>query len=846
MREKTAEEKLREILEGNLSDSTRQKNSGDSEPARKPVKPRAMRSRTAARKTEKPLSIGQRVDSFMEDFERRIADSLKAENVFSVRHPESESKAAEESSAEFGAARPSDTSEPAKKPSGKTARRRMRKTDDTAFTPKPENTEHDVLGLAAITETPASEPQPAPEIPQPIPEPEAAPEIPQPAPEPEAAPESQEVPEPIIDSVPPDEEPSGDIPVEIVSESDQEIDDEFPDIPVIDAQEVAESSDNPEENTFPDIPVISPDPEDVYDDFADITEIHDDVQESTEEPENTPNFPPVADVVVNVDADLPQISSEIPQTPSDEYAPEDFGPETLAAPVTVTMPETTKTAEDKLMANIAEAMTGNPLTLDSLDPSEPYRLPENLLNPQNDPNSSPQSAEDKLIADISQAISESPIETAQNQARQNFEEDISPFDEMPIPEPIQTPDFDDNYEQEEGDDFDQPFLPDFPSTTETEPESEHDTLNTEHDTGIESEYASELDTLDTHDTGITSEFDTLDTHDTHDTEYDSELDTLDTHDTHDTEYDSELDTLGTHDTHDSEYASELDTLDTHDSEYDSELDTLGTEHDTGIESEYASDFDTLDTGIESDLETEPDPEIQPTQENTPPVNLEKTPNPDTPPVTAEDRLAQEIADFTNHDTTDGLLGIHEPEHDTDSTQDDDLSDDFNFMDSWGDAASTMNYGDDEPEQEQEPPQPEMPSAPVVEPAAKITHSPQKITVPDSPQDTHPESQPSPLWRILLQAVLGLLLLAGLFSLFRLHQLTDTVTGMMLYGNTQAGVSAQSYDYAVDRIPDGEISSRMRLRGIEGWKLVGSRRTQDPVTGRYGYEFIFMRPTPANF
>ena len=68
--------------------------------------------------------------------------------------------------------------------------------------------------------------------------------------------------------------------------------------------------------------------------------------------------------------------------------------------------------------------------------------------------------------------------------------------------------------------------------------------------------------------------------------------------------------------------------------------------------------------------------------------------------------------------------------------------------------------------------------------------------------------------------------------------------MMLYGNTPV-TSAQTYDYAVDLIPDEEIPSRMRLRGIEGWKIVGSRRTQDTATGRYGYEFIFMRQKPSN-
>ncbi len=452
-------------------------------------------------------------------------------------------------------------------------------------------------------------------------------------------------------------------------------------------------------------------------------------------------------------------------------------------------------------------MTGSPLTLDKPDPSEPYRLPENLLNPQIDPNSSPQSAEDKLIADISQAISESPIKTAQDQANQNFEADISPFDEMPLPEPIQTPDFDDNYDQErdeehddeEGDDFDEPFLPDFPAETEQpqqQPQQEDSLLDE-----------------------VPDPFSIMDDEDIPDSQDNTDADT---------------DTDSAEDTEDlSEDFSELPVA----------------ENDTAdVEENIIPDFSLLNAP-----ENEPEP-----------VNLEKTPEPESEtlldqdkdpesesepqPVTAEDRLAQELADFQNQEQS--LLD----EPDTPQSSDDDPSEDFNFMASWGDAADTMNYGDDEPDSQEQTPesqeifsQPEIPT-PHVEPAPRITPAPTAHTSPTEPEfQDAPKSSPvsSPIWRILLQAVLGLLILAGVFSLFKLHQLTDTITGMMLYGSTQSGISAQSYDYAVDLIPDSEISSRMRLRGIEGWKLVGSRRTQDSATGQYGYEFIFMRQKPAN-
>ena len=826
MTEKTAEERLREELEGKLSEAPQKDEAKVSEPVRKPVKPRLKRSRASSRNPEKPVSIGQRVDSFMEDFERRIAESLNAENVFSAVRLGDDKKPVERTSAETGLLHGADSGEEAKKAVVKSARHRRKKAEESAVSPTPDNTENDILGLATIE---ASEPEAAPEASQLIPEPE-----------PEAAPEaSQLLPDTDIDidSDSLDDDSANNIPVEIINESDQEIDEDFPDIPVIDAQEISESSDSPEENTFPDIPIISPDSDALNDDFADFANFDDDIHKSSEEPqesspapENNSDFPPLADVVVNVDADLPQISSENQANSSDENSPEDFDPESTAAPVTVIMPESTKTAEDKLMANIAEAMTGNPLTLDKPDPSEPYRLPENLLNPQNDPNFSQQSAEGKLIADISQAISESPIDTAQNQANQNFEEDISPFDEMPLPEPIQTPDFDDNYEQnddaneneEEGDDFDEPFLPDFSAETEQhEQQPQENTL-------------------------LAEDFDSFSIPD----DEDSSADTKPAEDEY-TEDFSELpvaedDTAIEDDMPDFSELPDISLL----NEPEKDSDTVDLEETSEAESE-----------IESYPEIETPPEAEPEPESAP------EPDPEPQPTTAEQRLVQELADFQNHDISidpepeQPMLDEQDilQEQQAPQTSEDDSGEDFNFMSSWGDAASTMNYGDDEPDsQEQDTESQEQntfaqteQSAPSVEPEERITHEPLNIHKPQTSQERfelpHPEVQNaalSPVWKTILQAVLGMLILAGLFSLFRLHQLTDTITGMMLYGNTPVN-SSQSYDYAVDLIPDEEISSRMRLRGIEGWKIVGSRRTQDTSTGRYGYEFIFMRQKTSN-
>ncbi|MBQ9433489.1 MAG: hypothetical protein IJU26_04650, partial [Synergistaceae bacterium] len=626
----------------------------------------------------------------------------------------------------------------------------------------------------AILEQEITEPVPNaildPEITAPIPEAILDPEITAPIPEailePELHAQENEA-SSAPDTYPLNEttEIHDDFPVDILNDNIHDTDDDFPDIPVIDAQQIAHSAANPQENSLPDIPVISP-------------------AQDTEFPADFPTF---ADVVVNVDAELPHVNSDTPENTSDDFHAEALDPENEAAPVTVTMPENTKTAEDKLMANIAEAMTGSPLTLDKPDPSEPYRLPENLLKPQNDTTSSPQSAEDKLIADISQAISESPIEAAQKHAHQNFEDELSPFDEMPLPEPIQTPDFDDSLEHnpddEEGDDFDEPFLPDFPSETEQQEDTLLGDENTAEDVGDFSELPLAED---------------------------------------DTALDADMPDFSLID------EPEIDTNPEPESE-------PAAKHDTDTE---------IDT--EPEIATEPEPEPQPDTDT----------EPEPQPLTAEDRLAQELADFTHQEAPQPEHSLLDaPDTATDITEpqapQEDFTDEFNFMDTWGDAASTMNYGDDELEHDTAPQedtpdsqdvfsQPQMP-APLVEPVPRITHAPQNPTVPNTPE-LH---DASPIWRILLQAVLGLLILAGIYSLFRLHQLTDNITAMTLYGTSQAGISAQSYDYAVDMIPDGEISPRMRLRGIEGWKLVGSRRSQDAATGRYAYEFIFMRPTPAN-
>ena len=97
-----------------------------------------------------------------------------------------------------------------------------------------------------------------------------------------------------------------------------------------------------------------------------------------------------------------------------------------------------------------------------------------------------------------------------------------------------------------------------------------------------------------------------------------------------------------------------------------------------------------------------------------------------------------------------------------------------------------------------------------------------------------------LMPLLLIALLGV---CG-FVAWQLIQLNNRLaggsSGMDMTGFSSASGDSNSYEYAVDFIFDSNLSGRMAQRGKEGWQVVGSRRTQDSITGQLGYEFIFMR------
>ena len=349
MSEKTAEEKLRQTLEGDFS--------GDNEPKRSESGSRHLR-RVRVKKPETSL---RRIDSFMDDFERRVEQSLN------ITYPE---------------------------------KQRQHK----ASVPK-------------IHKKPEPLPEPVQEIPEPLPEPvdEELPEI------------------PVIEAeIGQEDTPLPDIPViEPEPEEEQEQEQEQEQAPEQEQESEQEQEQEPEQEQeikeFQEAELTeAPDIEDILELDDEILDQEPPEGEQISEQESTENadFSPSADVVVNVDEELPV---NAPQKTEPD-------PENEAAPVSVTMPETTKTAEDKLMADIAEAMTGSPLNLESQENQGIYALPEDFFKPENNSDESPQSAEDKLKANIAQALSESPIDTAQNQANQDLEQDLNPFEEIPEPE----------------------------------------------------------------------------------------------------------------------------------------------------------------------------------------------------------------------------------------------------------------------------------------------------------------------------------------------------------------------------------------------------------------------------
>ena len=746
MNERTAEEKLRQTLEGGVPDGSRTR--------------RGVRRGGSAREPRVK-------DSFMEDFEKKIEQSLSVDGSFKTPSRQREKviapKPLESEFSVIEAPAPSDEL----------------------------GVRSEELGVEQAQETP---PEPIDETPEPVEElgvrseelgvaeEQATPQ--------EPTPEVEEVPEP-----------------EELNEPESVEEDELPDIPLIeddhheDEQYFDEEEDEDESN-LPDIPVISAD------------EVDD---EDEEDDESSETFSPNADIVLNVDEEIPASQEPDPM------------PEGESVPVSITMPETTKTAEDKLMADIAEAMTGSPPTLETRETPEPYKLPENFLAEAANADPAQQSAEEKLIANIAQAMTESPLDAAAKNINQDFEReldnldftpslypsreepltqevDLSPYEEDPEPEPQPQPDDEPaKPETEIESTFEESPLPDPIPEPDPEPAEELDELG-----GRSEEVGADEDTPEP-----------------------------------------------TNEVAEPELSEEL-----------------------GVRSEELGVEEILPEPVEEIVEPTPEPEPEPPA-------VEEQDEQEHAEVIQEQNMPEESL-LNEEDSFENEITELSPESDfEDSGEDFDIS----SLGELSAAASLPDY--DEPLEDVTPPpiEPE----PELEPKAeqyeynnvvesgygndyeyeesetpplnvrvdpgeeedkeKIMGIREKIAgrkgnmAKDSSDGTKKKKlSPSMSGGLLMPLLLMLLLAVGGFIAWQLMQLNDRLAmnaGMSGAAYESGSVETNpSYEYAIDFIFDTNLSGRMSQRGRDGWQVVGSRRTQDSITGQLGYEFIFMRKTPV--
>ena len=640
-----------------------------------------------------------------------------------------------------------------------------------------------------------------------------------------------------------------------------EIEDEFADITDENSEEITDAFSDEPIDEGPAIPENDEDLEDAppYDMENDEAGIFtDDETGDTQE-----EFSPAADVVLNVDDELPQISAHDEPEISDEEAE--------PVPVTVTMPESTKTAEDKLMADIAEAMTGSPLSLGSQEQAGLYNLPEDFFANDGNSGDSQQSAEDKLKANIAQALSESPISAAQNQARQDLEQDINPFDELSMPDTL----FQRN--EEEPDLVEEPFAEDAPTTKEITPEEGLNVV----DIPAVLDAIPELEPEPEHEASPQVE----------DNEFENDPFTIPD--------------FGDDDEHEKQPEPETETEalpQVEDNEAENDPFTIPDFGDDETEQEEQPEFE-LASETEPELEPEPTPEFEPEPETEPevpetfteieddspfPVD-EAEPEVMSEPLTEQDRLAQEVAAMTQEVEPEDNIPDTMPEFELDNIQEEAaqennmpeqslLNDDTpeNLNDSANDdwdisslgelgAAATIP-GDDPDDFHAEP-----------ETVTEVITAPENLSagIVSNPEDEHKEKTMSIREKLasrknaasdsntagkkkssggggggfLLPLLLTAIAVIGGLMLWQIMTLSDKLTSMAMNSpNFESSSSYEapnpSYDYAIDFILDPNLTDRMSQRGRDGWQVVGSRRTQDSTTGQYGYEFIFMRRTPG--
>ena len=571
---------------------------------------------------------------------------------------------------------------------------------------------------------------------------------------------------------------------------------ELPDIPLI------EDDNNEEEENLPEIPVIN---------------LEDDNEEIDS---GLDNFSP--DVVVSVDAKIPE--------------PEPYiDPESQAVPVSVSMPESTKTAEDKLMADIAEAMTGDPLTLSGRENLEPYNLPENFLSSSENPER--QSAEDKLRANIAQAISET--------RRDNLIEP-SNFDEQPLPEPEPEPeppslpvtDNDQKPETEVQSGFEEFPVPEPEPELAPEENSEEESQEQEQ----EQEQAPAVEEADEPEEvedvkEVTEEVEGLLA-----PPVKGERASLLARGLFQENSEDEPEFQDKENSPDEPKAPEI--FDLNNESYEPEKEEIKEEvpvqEEQEPEEQDNSSFFDSDFSLASDFnQTEINHEEEQIENNMPEQSLLNDETESTMPQPS----VQEAPEA----------------HDEDFGDDWDIS----SLGALSEATSIPDY--EEHEHEEFPGQethheefkPDFMTSPAVNRGEelekeKVMGIREKIAAKKSgaakEKDSNKIKSSSGMGGALSTVLMILLLAVGGLILWQLMQLNDTLTAnlMNLSGGSFTPLtqneSKPSYEYSVDFILDNNWNERMTQRGREGWQVVGSRRTQDSVTGALGYEIIFMRRT----
>ncbi|MBR1437258.1 MAG: hypothetical protein IJ587_01855, partial [Synergistaceae bacterium] len=464
---------------------------------------------------------------------------------------------------------------------------------------------------------------------------------------------------------------------------------------------------------------------------------------------------------------------------------------------------------------------------------------------------SSQSAEDKLKANIAQALSESPIAAAQSNSHQDFEQDINPFDEISLPDTLM-PQNDEEQEQEINTDEvppddeavdeaetqdDEPF--DIASVPETENENDIDTAD-------ETETAEDPFALSEENFDEPEQFEPV--------EVSSEAETDDVIDEQpevDSDSEPEPETL----TNEAPFGIEADT----DTEPEPELPPEEPEQPLVLEEDNTEtepqsvhdDFADLPFSLGDDDETDETPQEIP-QIHEEPANEIESLTQEVAAARQENQIIQKEEEPVNNMPEETLLDDLTPEN---IEPENENHDDWD-VNSLGELGAAATFSDDAPDEFHSVP--ETVTEIITQPESGAIHNPEedhkektmnireklasrkKAASDDSPAKKKSSSGGG----FLLPLLMGLTLIVGSLILWQLMQLSDKITSLAMNSSGFESVpvheTAPSYEYAIDFILDPNLNDRMSQRGREGWQVVGSRRTQDSTSGQYGYELIFMR------